>query len=125
MSREPKHSGISRMYLPKNPIAVAKRFARAALVPATPALVQMVVIRRCNLSCGYCNEYDDHSDPLALDKLYQRIDHLAEIGHDHGHAHRRRAAAAPGPGQAHRAGCESRYGLHDHHQWLSSHAALD
>ncbi len=68
------------MYLPKNPVAMVHRAARAALSPATPLLVQMVVIRRCNLSCGYCNEYDDHSPPLPLQDLYRRIDHLAEIG---------------------------------------------
>jgi MoaA/NifB/PqqE/SkfB family radical SAM enzyme len=40
----------------------------------------MVVIRRCNLSCGYCNEYDDHSPPLPAAELYARIDHLASLG---------------------------------------------
>jgi MoaA/NifB/PqqE/SkfB family radical SAM enzyme len=68
------------MYLPKNPLSALNRAAAALLVPATPLLVQMVVIRRCNLSCGYCNEYDDYSDPLPLVDLYRRIDHLAELG---------------------------------------------
>ncbi len=30
-----------------------------------PLLAQMVVTRRCNLSCGYCNEYDDFSPPCS------------------------------------------------------------
>jgi MoaA/NifB/PqqE/SkfB family radical SAM enzyme len=68
------------MYLPKNPLSALQRAASALVVPATPLLAQMVVIRRCNLSCGYCNEYDDHSDPLAFDELCRRIDHLAELG---------------------------------------------
>ena len=68
------------MYLPKNPMAALNRAAAAMWKPATPLLAQMVVIRRCNLSCGYCNEYDDYSAPLPLADLYQRIDHLASLG---------------------------------------------
>jgi hypothetical protein len=30
----------------------------------SPFLAQVVVIRRCNLSCGYCNEFDETSDPV-------------------------------------------------------------
>jgi MoaA/NifB/PqqE/SkfB family radical SAM enzyme len=68
------------MYLPKNPLAMLNRAAVALIEPATPMLAQVVVIRRCNLSCGYCNEYDDHSAPLELADLYHRIDHLAALG---------------------------------------------
>ena len=32
-----------------------------------PYMAQIVPMRRCNLSCTYCNEYDDVSDPVALD----------------------------------------------------------
>lgn len=56
------------------------RAAFALAQPATPMLAQMVVTRRCNLSCGYCNEYDDVSDPLPTATLMRRIDHLAELG---------------------------------------------
>jgi MoaA/NifB/PqqE/SkfB family radical SAM enzyme len=68
------------MYLPRNPLAMLNRAAAALVEPATPVLAQMVVIRRCNLSCGYCNEYDDHSPPLPLPELSRRIDHLAALG---------------------------------------------
>lgn len=68
------------MYLPKNAPAAFGRGVRAIASPTVPLLVQMVVIRRCNLSCGYCNEYDDHSPPLSLDDLYARIDHIASFG---------------------------------------------
>jgi MoaA/NifB/PqqE/SkfB family radical SAM enzyme len=37
-------------------------------------------MRRCNLSCAYCNEYDDHSKPVPLEVMYQRLDRLAELG---------------------------------------------
>jgi len=38
------------------------------------------VTRRCNLACGYCNEFDDVSKPVPQDVLNARIDHLAELG---------------------------------------------
>lgn len=37
-------------------------------------------MRRCNLSCAYCNEYDDYSKPVPLEMMYKRIDKLAELG---------------------------------------------
>jgi MoaA/NifB/PqqE/SkfB family radical SAM enzyme len=40
----------------------------------------MVPIRRCNLSCTYCNEYDDHSPPVPTDVMLRRADKLAELG---------------------------------------------
>jgi len=48
--------------------------------PESPLLAQLVVIRRCNLSCGYCNEYDDYSPPIPVEKLFARVDHLAKLG---------------------------------------------
>ncbi len=48
--------------------------------PTRPVLAQMVVTRRCNLSCGYCNEYDTFSPPVDTDTLKQYIDHLADMG---------------------------------------------
>jgi MoaA/NifB/PqqE/SkfB family radical SAM enzyme len=41
---------------------------------------QIIPMRRCNLSCAYCNEYDDVSKPVALELLFRRIDHLATLG---------------------------------------------
>ncbi len=45
-----------------------------------PVLVHIVPIRRCNLACTYCNEYDAVSDPVPLDEMLRRIDKLAELG---------------------------------------------
>ena len=45
-----------------------------------PVLAHLIPIRRCNLSCAYCNEYDDHSKPVAIETLYERVDHLAKLG---------------------------------------------
>jgi MoaA/NifB/PqqE/SkfB family radical SAM enzyme len=44
-----------------------------------PLLVQIVPMRRCNLACTYCNEYDKTSDPVPLDVMLARIDRLAEL----------------------------------------------
>ncbi len=45
-----------------------------------PVLVHIVPMRRCNLSCTYCNEYDKTSDPVPIDEMLKRIDRLAEFG---------------------------------------------
>ena len=45
-----------------------------------PILAHVIPMRRCNLACAYCNEYDDHSKPVSLDVMYQRLDRLAELG---------------------------------------------
>jgi MoaA/NifB/PqqE/SkfB family radical SAM enzyme len=37
-------------------------------------------MRRCNLSCAYCNEYDDFSNPVPLAELKKRIDRLRALG---------------------------------------------
>jgi MoaA/NifB/PqqE/SkfB family radical SAM enzyme len=46
----------------------------------SPFLTQMVVIRRCNLSCGYCSEYDKTSDPVPVEVLEDRLRKLKELG---------------------------------------------
>lgn len=35
---------------------------------------------RCNLSCGYCNDFDEVSAPVPKQLLKQRIDKLADFG---------------------------------------------
>jgi MoaA/NifB/PqqE/SkfB family radical SAM enzyme len=45
-----------------------------------PVLAHIIPMRRCNLACAYCNEFDDHSKPVPLETMYQRIDRLAELG---------------------------------------------
>jgi len=37
-------------------------------------------IRRCNLACEYCNEYDDFSKPVPTKTMFQRVDKLADLG---------------------------------------------
>jgi MoaA/NifB/PqqE/SkfB family radical SAM enzyme len=54
--------------------------ASALLHTGHPVLVQIVPARFCNLSCGYCNEYDKVSEPVPLDEMFRRIDHLGRLG---------------------------------------------
>ena len=46
----------------------------------SPFLAQLVVVRRCNLACTYCNEFDKTSEPVPFEVLTQRIDKLKELG---------------------------------------------
>jgi MoaA/NifB/PqqE/SkfB family radical SAM enzyme len=45
-----------------------------------PVLAHLIPIRRCNLDCKYCNEYDKTSPPVPIETLHRRIDKLAELG---------------------------------------------
>jgi MoaA/NifB/PqqE/SkfB family radical SAM enzyme len=47
---------------------------------AHPIMAQIVPVRRCNLACAYCNEYDAVSPQVPRDLLLRRIDRLAELG---------------------------------------------
>ncbi len=54
--------------------------AKGALSTRHPIMAHIIPIRRCNLSCTYCNEYDDFSKPIATEVMAQRIGHLADLG---------------------------------------------
>jgi MoaA/NifB/PqqE/SkfB family radical SAM enzyme len=45
-----------------------------------PILSHLIVTRKCNLACSYCNEYDHTSAHLPLETLCRRIDWLANLG---------------------------------------------
>src|SRR4029078_1424979 len=50
--------------------------AKGVLSTDHPVMAHIIPMRRCNLSCTYCNEYDDFSKPVPLETMKQRIDHL-------------------------------------------------
>jgi MoaA/NifB/PqqE/SkfB family radical SAM enzyme len=54
--------------------------AHGALSTRHPIMAHIIPIRRCNLSCTYCNEYDDVSAPVATDVIIHRINKLADLG---------------------------------------------
>src|SRR5208282_1284690 len=45
-----------------------------------PLLAHLIPIRRCNLACTYCNEFDDFSKPVPIEEMYRRIDKLGALG---------------------------------------------
>ena len=45
-----------------------------------PVAAHLIPIRRCNLSCAYCNEYDDRSAPVPTADVLRRIDRLVDLG---------------------------------------------
>jgi MoaA/NifB/PqqE/SkfB family radical SAM enzyme len=53
--------------------------ANALRSTSHPVLAQIVPMRFCNLSCTYCNEYDKVSEPVPLEEMYRRIDHLGRL----------------------------------------------
>ena len=54
--------------------------AKGALSTRHPIMAHIIPIRRCNLSCTYCNEYDDYSKPVAVETMIGRINRLADLG---------------------------------------------
>jgi len=58
----------------------ARMAARAFLNTEHPLLAHIIPVRRCNLSCTYCNEYDDFSKPVPTEEMFRRVDKLALLG---------------------------------------------
>ncbi len=45
-----------------------------------PVMAHIIPMRRCNLTCTYCNEYDTTSKPVPIETMKARIDHLHRLG---------------------------------------------
>src|SRR6202521_6379524 len=58
----------------------ARMMARPFASTDHPVLAHIIPIRRCNLACEYCNEYDDFSKPVATEEMFRRVDKLAALG---------------------------------------------
>ena len=58
----------------------AKMVARALASTDHPLLAHIIPMRRCNLACTYCNEFDDVSKPVPIEEMYRRIDKLGALG---------------------------------------------
>jgi len=57
-----------------------KMIAKGLLSTRHPVLAHIIPTRRCNLSCTYCNEFDDFSNPVPTVEMLRRIDRLADLG---------------------------------------------
>jgi MoaA/NifB/PqqE/SkfB family radical SAM enzyme len=58
----------------------SRMVARAIKSKHHPILAHIIPMRRCNLSCAYCNEYDKVSDPVPTVEMLRRIELLAKLG---------------------------------------------
>ena len=54
--------------------------ARGLLDTDHVVMAHIIPMRRCNLACAYCNEFDDTSKPVPLQTMFERLDHLARLG---------------------------------------------
>ncbi len=67
-------------------VSVSRRLREARMVAKAlksrrhPVEAQIIPIRRCNLSCTYCNEFDSSSQPVPAEEMLHRIDLLAALG---------------------------------------------
>ena len=57
-----------------------RMFARAMVSRNHPIVAQIVPIRRCNLACTYCNEFDAVSAPVPVSEMLRRVDLLSALG---------------------------------------------
>src|SRR3977135_2418140 len=71
---------MSRPSFLKRKFREASFISRALLSSRHPVLAHVIPMRRCNLACGYCNEYDHTSSPVPLEQMKQRLDKLADLG---------------------------------------------
>lgn len=58
----------------------AKMIVKGVVSTRHPLLAHIIPIRRCNLACTYCNEFDDFSKPVPTEEMFRRIDRLGEMG---------------------------------------------
>src|ERR1700729_2606574 len=58
----------------------ARMIAKGLLSTRHPLLAHIIPIRRCNLACTYCNEFDDVSKPVPTEEMFARIDRLGSFG---------------------------------------------
>ena len=57
-----------------------KMIAKGLVSTDHPVMAHIIPIRRCNLACKYCNEFDDFSKPIPLETMKRRVDDLARLG---------------------------------------------
>jgi MoaA/NifB/PqqE/SkfB family radical SAM enzyme len=58
----------------------SRMFAKAMHSARHPILAHIIPVRRCNLACSYCNEFDAVSKPVPTGEMLRRIDQLADLG---------------------------------------------
>jgi Radical SAM superfamily len=61
-------------------VRLARHAVHGLLDRDHPLLVHLIPVRRCNLACAYCNEYDAVSSPVPLPIMQRRLDLLGNLG---------------------------------------------
>lgn len=79
MNRLPRLSVTKKIRRKLDHTKIYWKLTKAAIDHQRPVLAQLVVTRRCNLSCGYCYEYDKTSKPVPTEVLKNRIDHFKRL----------------------------------------------
>jgi len=75
------HPGVrGRTIAGKRRVRELMMIAKGVVSTDHPVMAHIIPIRRCNLACKYCNEFDDFSKPIELDTMKARIDQLARLG---------------------------------------------
>src|SRR3954449_6947059 len=64
----------------KRRIRELRMIAKGIVSTDHPVMAHIIPMRRCNLSCTYCNEYDEVSKPVPIETMKARIDDLARLG---------------------------------------------
>ena len=63
------NSVVRRLRRYQRTMRQTRMVARAIKSKHHPIMAHIIPIRRCNLSCTYCNEYDDFSDPVPTAEM--------------------------------------------------------
>ena len=75
-----KKTGLGRWKKVQRDLRSYVAVGRALVAQDHPFLAHIIPMRRCNLSCTYCNEYDNFSKPVPTDEIRARLDKLADLG---------------------------------------------
>src|SRR4029453_10408792 len=120
-------SGTFFLRLKRKARAINRRYREARMVaaalksPYRPILAQIIPVRRCNLSCAYCNEYDKTSEPVPVEEMARRIDRLPGLGGLAITLTGGGAPASPRIGNSGRAHSRRQHHRHVDHQRLPAH----
>ena len=84
-----------------------------------PLLAHIIPVRRCNLACEYCNEFDDFSKPVPIETMFQRVDKLAALGTRLSPSAAASRCFIPNSTRS-SPDSQTRHDRRDDHQWLSA-----
>jgi MoaA/NifB/PqqE/SkfB family radical SAM enzyme len=71
---------LRRLRFYRTRIRELRAISKALLSTRHPFLAHIIPMRRCNLDCTYCNEFDDTSKPVPLEEMKNRLEMLAGMG---------------------------------------------